>query len=188
MPSLGRFLTRDTWNGDANRPMSFNRWNYTEGNPINYIGALGNFKAPPITSCFNEGGKCLSLVLGYDEKTKPDGIDFIPTYTLQKINGIPSGINFAQNYKGNKGLCGEAAVTWIGTLTNSSLTLQDVVDDYQQLLNKNKIWKCKTDSNDLCVCLERNSSGSCIKYEKSYDVNYNGAYQMAKLINYILPD
>jgi len=23
-----RFLTRDTWGGDANNPMSFNRWNY----------------------------------------------------------------------------------------------------------------------------------------------------------------
>jgi len=41
LPSLGRFLTRDTWGGDANSPMSFNRWMYTEGNPVNRIDPSG---------------------------------------------------------------------------------------------------------------------------------------------------
>jgi len=39
----GRFLTRDTWGGDANSPMSFNRWMYVEGNPINLIDPTGQF-------------------------------------------------------------------------------------------------------------------------------------------------
>jgi hypothetical protein len=43
MPSLGRFLTRDTWGGDANSPMSFNRWGYVEGNPVNYTDPSGRF-------------------------------------------------------------------------------------------------------------------------------------------------
>lgn len=30
----GRFLTRDTWMGDYNRPLSLNRWNYVGSNPI----------------------------------------------------------------------------------------------------------------------------------------------------------
>jgi RHS repeat-associated protein len=34
-PADGRFQSRDTWNGNYNRPMSFNKWNYTDGNPIN---------------------------------------------------------------------------------------------------------------------------------------------------------
>jgi len=38
-PGMGRFLTRDTWHGDTNTPMSFNHWMYTEGNPINYTDA-----------------------------------------------------------------------------------------------------------------------------------------------------
>ena len=42
VPLLGRFLTRDTWGGDANSPMSFNRWSYTEGNPINYTDPSGH--------------------------------------------------------------------------------------------------------------------------------------------------
>ena len=37
----GRFLTRDTWAGNANMPMSFNRWNYVDGNPINRIDPTG---------------------------------------------------------------------------------------------------------------------------------------------------
>lgn len=37
----GRFLTRDTWMGDYNRPLSLNRWNYVEGNPINFTDPTG---------------------------------------------------------------------------------------------------------------------------------------------------
>ncbi|HXF85309.1 MAG TPA: RHS repeat-associated core domain-containing protein [Anaerolineales bacterium] len=41
MPSDGRFLTRDTWMGDDNSPLSLNRWLYVEGNPINYTDPTG---------------------------------------------------------------------------------------------------------------------------------------------------
>jgi RHS repeat-associated protein len=40
-PQLGRFMTRDTWEGNAKRPLSFNHWNYTEGNPINRTDPSG---------------------------------------------------------------------------------------------------------------------------------------------------
>lgn len=39
----GRFLTRDTWDGDANNPLSLNRWNYVEANPINLVDPSGKF-------------------------------------------------------------------------------------------------------------------------------------------------
>jgi hypothetical protein len=38
---MGRFLTRDTWPGEVNRPHSLNRWGYVEGNPINNIDPSG---------------------------------------------------------------------------------------------------------------------------------------------------
>jgi len=47
-PNMGRFLTRDTWGGDANSPMSFNRWNYTSSNPINRVDPSGH--------CYNPDG------------------------------------------------------------------------------------------------------------------------------------
>ncbi len=42
-PGMGRFLTRDTWGGDTNSPMSFNRWIYVEGNPVNLTDPSGKF-------------------------------------------------------------------------------------------------------------------------------------------------
>jgi len=44
--STGRFLTRDTWGGNANSPMSFNAWNYTSSNPINYSDPSGHCVNP----------------------------------------------------------------------------------------------------------------------------------------------
>ena len=33
---VGRFLSRDTWGGDYNTPLSLNRWMYGYGNPVKY--------------------------------------------------------------------------------------------------------------------------------------------------------
>jgi RHS repeat-associated protein len=41
-PLEGRFMSRDTWEGNYNSPQSLNRWNYVEGNPINYTDPSGN--------------------------------------------------------------------------------------------------------------------------------------------------
>jgi len=40
-PGMGRFLTRDPWNGDANNPLSLNKWNYVSGDPINKTDPTG---------------------------------------------------------------------------------------------------------------------------------------------------
>ena len=44
-PQDGRFLSRDAWGGDYNRPLSLNRWNYVEGNPVNFVDPSGHFSA-----------------------------------------------------------------------------------------------------------------------------------------------
>ncbi len=41
-PSVGRFISRDTWAGDYQRPQSLNRWNYVEGNPVNRTDPTGH--------------------------------------------------------------------------------------------------------------------------------------------------
>ena len=41
-PGTGRFLTKDSWLGDYNRPLSLNRWNYVEGNPVKYTDPSGH--------------------------------------------------------------------------------------------------------------------------------------------------
>ena len=46
-PAMGRFLSRDTWSGDVNRPGSLNRWNYVEANPIIFADPSGNTTIRP---------------------------------------------------------------------------------------------------------------------------------------------
>jgi len=41
-PGDGRFISRDTWGGEYNRPLSLNRWGYVEGNPVNAIDPTGH--------------------------------------------------------------------------------------------------------------------------------------------------
>jgi len=38
---MGRFLTRDTWSGDVNSPISLNQWTYAQDNPILYTDPSG---------------------------------------------------------------------------------------------------------------------------------------------------
>ncbi len=38
----GRFVSRDTWGGDYNRPLSLNRWGYAEGSPVMYSDPSGH--------------------------------------------------------------------------------------------------------------------------------------------------
>jgi RHS repeat-associated protein len=45
-PSIGRFLTKDSWLGDFVRPLSLNRWMYTEGNPVNFTDPSGRSITP----------------------------------------------------------------------------------------------------------------------------------------------
>jgi hypothetical protein len=41
-PKIGRFQTKDTWQGNYNKPLSLNRWNYVEGNPVNVTDPTGH--------------------------------------------------------------------------------------------------------------------------------------------------
>lgn len=41
---LGRFTSRDTWEGDVNSPLSLNEWLYVEGNPVKFIDPSGLIK------------------------------------------------------------------------------------------------------------------------------------------------
>jgi RHS repeat-associated protein len=41
-PGVGRLITKDSWQGNPNRPMSLNYWLYVYGNPINLTDPTGN--------------------------------------------------------------------------------------------------------------------------------------------------
>ncbi len=46
-PAQGRFTTRDTWEGNVNQPLSFNKWNYTNSNPVNWVDPSGYDRSCP---------------------------------------------------------------------------------------------------------------------------------------------
>ncbi len=58
----GRFVTRDTWEGDPNAPMSYNAWLYAYANSVNLTDPSGQVPlAPPIRrscGCGLVGGGC----------------------------------------------------------------------------------------------------------------------------------
>jgi len=54
-PANGRFQSRDTWNGDMNRPLSLNRWMYVEGNPVNMLDPTGKSPNPLASNGYAEG-------------------------------------------------------------------------------------------------------------------------------------
>ncbi|MFZ2097054.1 MAG: RHS repeat-associated core domain-containing protein, partial [Anaerolineales bacterium] len=42
-PTIARFMTKDTWGGDMNQPMTLNNWLYVQSNPINFIDTSGKY-------------------------------------------------------------------------------------------------------------------------------------------------
>jgi RHS repeat-associated protein len=50
-PGLGMFLSRDSWEGNVQRPGSMNGWNYVEGNPVNRVDPSGNISFRPAGVC-----------------------------------------------------------------------------------------------------------------------------------------
>ena len=46
-PSTGTFLTRDSWQGDYNRPATLNRWEFVGENPVNYVDPSGHWEILP---------------------------------------------------------------------------------------------------------------------------------------------
>jgi len=46
-PTIGRFMTKDTWGGNINQPMSYNAWLYVNSNPINFTDPSGHICLDP---------------------------------------------------------------------------------------------------------------------------------------------
>ena len=57
----GRFLTKDSWQGDQYRPISYNSWLYVGANPINYTDPTGHMLPNPALhySCQNMPTKAM---------------------------------------------------------------------------------------------------------------------------------
>jgi RHS repeat-associated protein len=45
-PVVGRFVSKDPWQGDSSRPQSLNAWSYVQGNPLNFTDPSGRIVCP----------------------------------------------------------------------------------------------------------------------------------------------
>ncbi len=147
-PATGRFLTKDSWQGDYNRPQSLNQWNYVEGNPVNLSDPSGNVPDycthidphdwPNVPGC---PGYVASPppTTGYNPRTPPLHITWIDDEITQRItaNGAPglsrdiSGIQLkvpghACTEGHNCAYCGQVAVAAI-----LGVNVKTVVEDMQ---------------------------------------------------------
>jgi hypothetical protein len=49
-PGMGRFLTKYTWDGDINNPLTYNLWNYVGASPINRRDPSGHVPCDTLSS------------------------------------------------------------------------------------------------------------------------------------------
>ena len=84
IPGLGRFLTKDSYQGDYKRPPSLNEWGYVEENPINNIDPFGLWVCTP--ESYNINPDCDSWVQSALDRLQGSGnigqkiIEFVHTY------------------------------------------------------------------------------------------------------------
>jgi RHS repeat-associated protein len=78
-PRTGTFLSRDSWDGDANQPMSYNKWMYGNGNPIIYNDPSGYRSTSNQESCsYSDLGGNAAIV---ESNINLDKSQWINTYT-----------------------------------------------------------------------------------------------------------
>ena len=127
-PGMGRFLTRDTWNGDYQDPLTLNQWNYTSSNPINYTDPSGHLA----TACgpFSPALPCVKIVLAEQELYSGGPMILWPTLVpcdrqnLQVDLQEPADcIGFKNRYK---------------TLLAKALSIQDEIDELKMQLDNTK--------------------------------------------------
>jgi RHS repeat-associated protein len=79
-PTQGRFMSKDTWGGDMNQPMSYNAWLFTYANPVNLTDPSGHGQFPCELLPPEEQEDCWignpPNVSGYNEKIPPAGVTF----------------------------------------------------------------------------------------------------------------
>jgi RHS repeat-associated protein len=91
-PTIGRFLTRDTWGGDTQQPMSYNAWLYAFNNPIMRSDPSGQRPIVDPCTAFASEEKCLELF--EQQRTSPNQapptLSWYPNYMdLHPISGMP---------------------------------------------------------------------------------------------------
>ncbi len=102
--NIGRFLSRDTWEGDLQDPQSLNKYSYVQNNPLKYVDPDGE-KVTLVAKQLEKGGLFGKLGTHYFLRIEPnDPRDFgFDAATFQKINPNFSPESFTLGAYGDGG-------------------------------------------------------------------------------------
>ncbi len=66
-PVDGRFVSRDTWEGDEHQPITYNKWTYANANPLYYVDPSGQIAIPAVVAVALRmlGGALVAGAIGY---------------------------------------------------------------------------------------------------------------------------
>ena len=126
----GRFISRDTWNGDYNRPLSLNRWNYVEGNPVNLVDPSGYISCESSSDpiCVN---KIRELKIRGDEIKQTVRIGYVPP-----VESLAQYVDYAFNLFDND----IRGAMWALTLTLDGMDANRGAIWWQAFSHKETYW------------------------------------------------
>jgi len=129
-PWQGRFINRDTWEGDYTRSLSLNKWIYVEANPINYQDPTGKFRIPCPASWRNV--RAVNRRVDEAEKYVQRTFDEIDTYVAAGIAIQCAGLD--NPLDPNSGL-GIAQVSRNQAETPWGTPIYEYMNDYEEAGN-----------------------------------------------------
>ncbi|MHC1781850.1 MAG: RHS repeat domain-containing protein [Anaerolineaceae bacterium] len=89
-PAVGRFLSKDSWNGDLNKPTSLNKWLYGYSNPIALVDPSGLSPSRPDVL---DGKAIYSCNCGWVDLPHANPINAAEIYDLLNANPSTNGIS-----------------------------------------------------------------------------------------------
>jgi len=164
-PSHGRFISRDSRQGDVELPSTLNTWLYAFANPLRFTDPSGELPAE-YWQCDDyytreDQERCrLDVLRSTGGKEAPPSVTWfpgisIPTASITNSEGrLISEVNAAQYQirAGWYGLCGQISLAAILRITEPGISANDVVSEFRKNLGR-------------------------------ADPNYTNAYELASLIN-----
>jgi hypothetical protein len=89
--NIGRFTSKDSWEGNYNSPHSLNRWNYTYSNPINYTDPSGYF-----ICSHSDDPDCIRSVKEVKKKAKELKVN-VENGTIQPVEALAQLVDFSKD-------------------------------------------------------------------------------------------
>ncbi len=123
-PISGKFITKDTWQGNLKQPISYNKWLYTNGNPINFSDPSGMFPdychSMPNRTHFED---CVRKAYGVN---RPRQYDLAKYIYAKDVPGCHYEVSF--NYPvdyDSQGYLEGLGTVWFGFLSDQSERVYD---------------------------------------------------------------